>query len=632
MGHDGESDGLNKATSSHSSSSHPNTYEGQWYSEALSSVFSFDMVSVDENYKNSTLKDVERFSSALENTSLEEEVKYPTLLGCLQKSIINSSHVPKVEEKEGHIQTYTQMSANDSLGSEHASKDVVKDSFEHNQMETNAELSRPQKISLNFRRNSCSIPIVNGLDPMELKEADKHPGSKHSKLGSVFNHPEDKGGYSNGILDHTDGYCCYNHLNKGDGMAQHKTPALNGAIKGMNDMKRNFIGQPGDGSTMPKWQKILYEKQPFEDNYVDPQQFLEDLRQNEHLTTYEYTEVVKNTFAITQQISIVILFACAFSMLLNQTMNHYTILYVDLAVFFLTIVVYFQLKTMRVNYTGTQNYVLIHLSQIPQASSSGRDKKETRVGGRHKSDIKRTSTRSDNASNGVRHRSMNRKHGLAANTGHNGSPSFHGEDKLVKPELPYADSAFGFFRKTIGVGTMMVLLTPILSTLTASFSNDTIVALSIFTMSLHVLTTDYSYLNAYTTGFSPNLSVNAASFGVIMVASRIPNPLDSGALIAFGSFCFSLSPIVRHYVRRTSFTAHVVFTLLLFVINTGCLLTIPVLVILYVTCILMISFVIPWWFVSLHSSVKNQINGPWDEAKPTNSAAAAEWANAGLLS
>ncbi|CCW60038.1 unnamed protein product [Phytomonas sp. EM1] len=654
MDRDGKSEAVTKGTSSHLLTFQQKTFGDRCRSEDSYSTSTFTKGSVDDNGRNNSLNDVKNFSKTIEYTSLEEKTKCPTLLNGLQRRIINSNGVAEAEKEDCQTRSHTQISANTSVDSEHTSKYVMKKSFDEyspqedvaksislpsfphptheKEEESNEETSKLQNWSFKYQGNSYSIPIVNVLHSLELKETAKHESHEHNTLDSVLPHSKDESEYGNVIMDHVGSYCGYKVFNKGDVMMQHKTPVLNGVIQRVNGVKSDFIVQTEDGSTMPRWQKILYERQPFEDNYVDPLQFLEELRQNEHLKTYEYTEVVKNTFAITQQISIVILFACAFSMLLNQTVNHYTILYVDLAVFLVAFAVYLQLQAVKANHTNTQDYGLIHLSQIPQVASSSREKKDARMGGRHNSDLNRASPRPDNVSNGMKHRSMNLKRGLSASIGHNGNPSFHGETKLAKPRLPYADSAFSFFRKTIGVGTLVVLLTSILSTLTVSYSNDTIVALSIFTMSLHVLTADYSYLNAYTTDFSPNLSVNAASFGVIMMASRIPNPLDSGALIAFGTFCFSLSPIVRHFVRRTSFTAHVALTFLLFGIDTGCLLTIPVLVILYVTCILMISFVIPWWFVSLHSSVKDQINGPWDEAKPTNSAAAAEWANAGLLS
>lgn len=119
---------------------------------------------------------------------------------------------------------------------------------------------------------------------------------------------------------------------------------------------------------------------------------------------------------------------------------------------------------------------------------------------------------------------------------------------------------------------ILVLLTPILSTLTVSYSDDTIVALSVLMMLIHVITADYSYLNAYTHKYQPNISVNAATFAVILMASRIQSPLKNGELIAFGTICFSISPIARHALKCYSFIGHVAVTCMLFFLATLCLL------------------------------------------------------------
>lgn len=330
------------------------------------------------------------------------------------------------------------------------------------------------------------------------------------------------------------------------------------SVGGQETTPEDFATAPEQAAT-PVWRKVLYERQPFEDNYVDPQQFLQELRENENLMNYQYGEVVLNTFVIAQQISAVALFCVVFGKLFLGQMAPYSLLYTDGAILLVSWIAYVQYERL-----------------------------------------------------------------LAHNYAH---------DDVAPPQPRRTTSTYiwEFGRPMVSIGMILVLLTPILSTLTITYSDDTIVALSILTMCLHVLGTDYSYLNGYTESYHPNLAVNSATFGVILMASRIKNPLESGALIAFGTICFSLSPIARHMVKRFSFTAHVAVTFLLFGLTAGCLLQTPVLCFFYVTGIVLVVFVIPWCFVVMHSNVKYQINGPWDEAKPTNSAAAAEWANAGLL-
>ncbi|RNF10197.1 phosphatidylinositol N-acetylglucosaminyltransferase subunit C [Trypanosoma conorhini] len=61
-------------------------------------------------------------------------------------------------------------------------------------------------------------------------------------------------------------------------------------------------------SAAPVWRKVLYERQPFEDNYVDPEKFMLGLRENVNLKTYEYGKVVLDTFVVVQQLTFVVFF------------------------------------------------------------------------------------------------------------------------------------------------------------------------------------------------------------------------------------------------------------------------------------------------------------------------------------
>lgn len=56
-----------------------------------------------------------------------------------------------------------------------------------------------------------------------------------------------------------------------------------------------------------KWQKVLYERQPFPDNYVD-QRFLEELRKNIYARKYQYWAVVFESSVVVQQLCSVCVF------------------------------------------------------------------------------------------------------------------------------------------------------------------------------------------------------------------------------------------------------------------------------------------------------------------------------------
>lgn len=63
-------------------------------------------------------------------------------------------------------------------------------------------------------------------------------------------------------------------------------------------------GAPGEG--VP-WRKVLWEHQPFPDNYVD-QRFLEELRRNVGIRQYRYWAVVREAGFVGQQLSCVAIF------------------------------------------------------------------------------------------------------------------------------------------------------------------------------------------------------------------------------------------------------------------------------------------------------------------------------------
>ena len=67
------------------------------------------------------------------------------------------------------------------------------------------------------------------------------------------------------------------------------------------------------------WRKVLWERQPFPDNYVDGR-FLEELRRNEGIRQYRYWAVVKEAVLVGQQLSCVAIFI-TFWLYMEQVWN-----------------------------------------------------------------------------------------------------------------------------------------------------------------------------------------------------------------------------------------------------------------------------------------------------------------------
>nr|XP_006635357.1 PREDICTED: phosphatidylinositol N-acetylglucosaminyltransferase subunit C [Lepisosteus oculatus] len=68
---------------------------------------------------------------------------------------------------------------------------------------------------------------------------------------------------------------------------------------------------PGSTPAVP-WRKVLYERQPFPDNYVD-RRFLEELRYNVGVRRYRYWPVVREAGLVAQQLSCVAIFLTLWS-------------------------------------------------------------------------------------------------------------------------------------------------------------------------------------------------------------------------------------------------------------------------------------------------------------------------------
>uniref|UniRef100_K7CQK9 Phosphatidylinositol glycan anchor biosynthesis, class C n=1 Tax=Pan troglodytes TaxID=9598 RepID=K7CQK9_PANTR len=68
-----------------------------------------------------------------------------------------------------------------------------------------------------------------------------------------------------------------------------------------------MCAQPVTNTKEVKWQKVLYERQPFPDNYVD-RRFLEELRKNIHARKYQYWAVVFESSVVIQQLCSVCVF------------------------------------------------------------------------------------------------------------------------------------------------------------------------------------------------------------------------------------------------------------------------------------------------------------------------------------
>lgn len=119
------------------------------------------------------------------------------------------------------------------------------------------------------------------------------------------------------------------------------------------------------------------------------------------------------------------------------------------------------------------------------------------------------------------------------------------------------------------LAVLLRFISGVLRTLTASYSSDTVYALSIFGMAIHLLACDYKYANGVAledaddpsyANISPlhprpaflggTVSLNAAFFSTVLLVSRIKSNATSYALVSSVVTLFAFYPASRHNIAR----------------------------------------------------------------------------------
>jgi phosphatidylinositol N-acetylglucosaminyltransferase subunit C len=193
----------------------------------------------------------------------------------------------------------------------------------------------------------------------------------------------------------------------------------------------------------------------------------------------------------------------------------------------------------------------------------------------------------------------------------------------------------------IGRGALVVclllLLSPVLHTLTGSVAADSVWAISVVLGTLHLATFDYAASHTQaremaasreqasdktgprlTTSVSMGgaLSLNAAMGGAVMLASRLSDTWSVFALLIMATQLFAVLPVCRARTRIASYAAHAGLTAMLGVVCFSVLfVTVPNALFAwgYLASSVLIMFVAPSTLLLMQPQ-KLKIQGPWDEA------------------
>ncbi|GIL87799.1 hypothetical protein Vretimale_13113 [Volvox reticuliferus] len=161
-------------------------------------------------------------------------------------------------------------------------------------------------------------------------------------------------------------------------------------------------------------------------------------------------------------------------------------------------------------------------------------------------------------------------------------------------------------------------LTPLLRSLAATTSTDSIVALAVGGGILHLALCDYGYItnSGVNDRLTGALSLGCAVMAAVLLASRMRSEIEVFAQVLLSLELFLLSPYVRRHVHRHSVTAHLGLTVVMVAVAATLLFSMsPVAAAAYGVAVVAVTFMVPAALVRAHK-FKAHISGPWDEAAP----------------
>ncbi|XP_054646852.1 phosphatidylinositol N-acetylglucosaminyltransferase subunit C isoform X1 [Dunckerocampus dactyliophorus] len=275
------------------------------------------------------------------------------------------------------------------------------------------------------------------------------------------------------------------------------------------------------GPAVP-WRKVLWERQPYPDNYVD-RRFLEELRRNEGIRQYQYWAVVREAALVGQQLSCVAIFITLWLYMEQGLLSPERLLGTSLA-------------------SALLGYGLYQV-----LTSQLECKTRTRLADLQSATI-------------------------------------------------FLSFTFGF--------------SPVLKTLTESVSTDTVYAMSAVMLLAHLVSFPYAHPSP-----PGSLSLNAALFASVCLASRLPGALHTFAMLSCALLIFALWPCLLMRMRDNApchFTSACAGVCVAGA--SGLALQSPGGAVLLALAVLSVTLLCPALLLWLQRH-KDNIHGPWDEAE-----------------
>ncbi|XP_050232012.1 phosphatidylinositol N-acetylglucosaminyltransferase subunit C [Mercurialis annua] len=192
---------------------------------------------------------------------------------------------------------------------------------------------------------------------------------------------------------------------------------------------------------------------------------------------------------------------------------------------------------------------------------------------------------------------------------------------LLTKEILSLNLLFHYIINVSFFTTGLYVLAPIYHTLTRSISSDSIWAVAVSLIILHLFLHDYSGSTIAAPGAlkNPNLtscvSLNASVVASVFVASLLPSRLHVFAIMLFSLQVFLFAPFVTYCIKKYSSCLYLMFSFGLMSVTLALVYTLHRLLFVLFLCLLVfVSIVCPYWLIKIQE-YKFEINGPWDEAK-----------------
>ncbi|KAJ8522527.1 hypothetical protein ONZ45_g895 [Pleurotus djamor] len=286
---------------------------------------------------------------------------------------------------------------------------------------------------------------------------------------------------------------------------------------------------------MTGWEKVLWKRQPYPDNYIPSHAFLSSLRTNPNFQPYTYWTLVLLSFAISQHLSSLFIFLAVYVRLKDLSLHPHFLVWASVVCFLVGYVVWALLDWA--------------------------------------------------------------------------------EDLNVDRYAKFVST----LKSSILMFLALMSLSPVLRTLTAATSSDSIWALSAALFLLNLVLADYS--STKVSGHTQErltsvLSMNAAISSSVVLASRLSDDISVFALVLFAVQSFVLFPMFRRRLQDSPMVFQSILTLALASLSLVLIISISTTITaLFSVVLIFVTFFAPCMLVWAQR-YKNEIRGPWDVAVP----------------